>query len=429
MAAFALNILQVSEEWSSKGFGLMALAVGVLPNVHKLDLSVMSQQEIEVHAEGLQMLSMIVLTNNVRLDSRPSVTQLQERYHCAPVFLDTCRRITILVMHPMSGSTGWHNTGLCSHTSIHTILGPYTCLFCQVVKASCKHALCSTPHSFCHMLCRGGIRTIMITGDYPHAALVVAKDVGMLKPEGQVVVINAIDHPRAASEPHVQQSFRMPSPPPAHSVDLRHDITYKYRHVSMPSLPVPHARPPQLRHVSFNTPTEPHHHSTSLPMASARSSSPETSLTDPGGSACHGGGVLTLPCRNQDPMTRLSFVVEASHQSVEAHEAVRALSEGRMECALTGDSFEFLLQHCDLSVFDVVMRNTVVFARMKPHQKGQVMDLLGSRGLHSVTDGHTHHIQVSTVLHYMRRLHMLCGAAHTLHVNKCITKQEPQMPK
>ena len=270
----------------------------------------------------------------------------------------------------------------------------------------------------------------MITGDYPHAALVVAKDVGMLKPEAQVVVINARHHPRAASEPHMHQSLRMPSPPPAHSVGTRHDIAYKYRHVSMPRLPVPHARPPQLRHVSFNTPTEPHHHhSASLPMASARSSSPETTLTAPGESACHAAGVLTPPCRNQDPMTRLSFVVEASHQSVEAHEAVKALLEGRMECALTGDSFEFLLQHCDLSLLEVVMRNTVVFARMKPHQKGQVMDLLGSKGLHSVTDGHTHHIQVSTVLHYKHRLHVLCGAAHILHVNKCITKQEPQMPK
>ena len=104
MAAFTLRFLQVCEEWSSKGFGLMALAVGVLPNVHKLDLSVMSQQEIEVHAEGLQMLSMIVLTNNVRLDSRPSVTQLQERYHLCTCLFYKCCRITILALHPMSGN-------------------------------------------------------------------------------------------------------------------------------------------------------------------------------------------------------------------------------------------------------------------------------------------------------------------------------------
>ena len=57
----------------------MALAVGVLPKIHKLDLSAMSQQDIEAHAEKLEMLSLIVLTNHVRSDSKATVTQLQQR--------------------------------------------------------------------------------------------------------------------------------------------------------------------------------------------------------------------------------------------------------------------------------------------------------------------------------------------------------------
>ncbi len=64
---------------SSKSFRLMALAVGVLPHVHKLDLSLMSQQEIESHAHKLELLSVIVLTNHVRPDSKATITQLQDR--------------------------------------------------------------------------------------------------------------------------------------------------------------------------------------------------------------------------------------------------------------------------------------------------------------------------------------------------------------
>lgn len=57
----------------------MALAVGTLPHVHNLDLSVMSHQDIEGHAENLEMLSLIVLTNHVRPDSKPAIEELQDQ--------------------------------------------------------------------------------------------------------------------------------------------------------------------------------------------------------------------------------------------------------------------------------------------------------------------------------------------------------------
>ena len=175
--------------------------------------------------------------------------------------------------------------------------------------------------------------------------------------------------------------------------------------------------------VSFCTPTETehrHHHSTL--MASASETAPgmatqmlsgdqqppvDPSLASPSpfadahlSSLCEhspqAAGLPLPPADNgQDPSADLSFVLGASCEAMQPSEALKALSEGQMQCALTGDSFDYLLQHCDLSLLEVVMRSAVVFARMKPHQKGQVMDLLGSRGLYQFVDGQQRHVQVT----------------------------------
>ncbi len=172
------------------------------------------------------------------------------------------------------------------------------------------------------------------------------------------------------------------------------------------------------RCVSFSmAPGVPSHpHDASLHMASALDSSlgpgmlmpPEASHTPAAGPLTPLGAdyppaddLLTPPGSSQDPLTGLSFVLGASTQTLGAAEALRALSEGQMQCALTGDSFEYLLQHCELSVLETVMRNAVVFARMKPYQKGQVMDLLGTRGLYQMIDGQSYHIQVIAMYCYM----------------------------
>ena len=56
----------------------MAMAVGIVPNVHQLDLSRMSQQQVAAHATGFDLLCLIVLTNHVRPDSKDTITQLQD---------------------------------------------------------------------------------------------------------------------------------------------------------------------------------------------------------------------------------------------------------------------------------------------------------------------------------------------------------------
>ena len=56
----------------------MAMAVGVLHDVHQLDLPRMSLAEIEAHATQLELLGLIVLSNQIRPDSRDTITQLQQ---------------------------------------------------------------------------------------------------------------------------------------------------------------------------------------------------------------------------------------------------------------------------------------------------------------------------------------------------------------
>ena len=69
--------------------------------------------------------------------------------------------------------------------------------------------------------------------------------------------------------------------------------------------------------------------------------------------------------------------------------------QGEAQCCVTGAAFEHMLQLGTPSLLETVMRNVVVFSRMKAHQKGEVMDLLGSKGLYRVINGQQLHIAVS----------------------------------
>ena len=70
--------MQVVDDFSSKSFRLMALAVGTVPDVLSLDVAALSLQQAELNASNFQLLGLIVLTNPIRPDSRSTVTQLQD---------------------------------------------------------------------------------------------------------------------------------------------------------------------------------------------------------------------------------------------------------------------------------------------------------------------------------------------------------------
>ncbi len=105
---------------------------------------------------------------------------------------------------------------------------------------------------------------------------------------------------------------------------------------------------------------------------------------------------IFIPPAAPEPSWEGLRFLTAGHQTLEASQALTALAEGHMRCAVTGDAFEHLLQHHDLSLLELVMRNVAVFSRMQPQQKGQVMDLLGIQGIHQLFNGRPRHIVVST---------------------------------
>ena len=71
------------------------------------------------------------------------------------------------------------------------------------------------------------------------------------------------------------------------------------------------------------------------------------------------------------------------------------LSQGAAQCCVTGPAFEHVLGQEDMSVVEAIMGSVAVFARMRSHQKGQVVDMLGSRGLYQSLDAQPRHMPVS----------------------------------
>jgi len=112
-----------------------------------------------------------------------------------------------------------------------------------------------------------------------------------------------------------------------------------------------------------------------------------------------GGGLrqpLETPATPRATLEGLKFSQAEGNVECEAGWALTALAEGHLQCTVTGDAFDHVLQLGDTSLLESVMRNAVVFARMKPHQKGQVVDLLSATGIHQLFDGQPRHIQVSS---------------------------------
>lgn len=129
---------------------------------------------------------------------------------------------------------------------------------------------------------------------------------------------------------------------------------------------------------------------------------PFLGLFTPTGFGCPppgGAGFDPTPTPRAAPkpgLAGLRFLQVQGNQDCEGSWALSALAEGQLQCAVTGDALEHMLQLRDTSLLEAVVRSAVVFARMKPHQKGQVMDLIGSAGLHQLLEGQHRHIKVGT---------------------------------
>lgn len=108
---------------------------------------------------------------------------------------------------------------------------------------------------------------------------------------------------------------------------------------------------------------------------------------------------------------RLWFQLGDEGMELECSQAMTALAEGQLPCAVTGDAFQVLLQLPDLSVLEAVMQSAAVFARMRPGQKGQVMSLLNMRGIYQLHEGKQRHIKVQHPAPPAKHLHNTAAVA------------------
>ncbi len=277
---------------------------------------------------------------------------------------------------------------------------------------------------------------MMITGDYHHTAIAVARDVGIVKPQGMVIIIDTA----TSSQPILDPPLMTPHdslPPP---LQIPHTLGgtlppadwHRFSSTQLPSA-VQQAddRQPyqsqdqqrvaltadpviKTRHVSWDHVLEDNTGMSQgkqavLPQSSAAVKTSHVSklLQFPALAKAKSGLTLsetpqpaprlTTPDSRRLPLEGLTFVA-AGLGNLNASQALAALAAGQMQCAVTGDALESLLQERDLSSVETVMSSAVVFSRMQPHQKGQVMDLLSTRGMHQLFDGQPRFIQVSHVM-------------------------------
>ena len=259
---------------------------------------------------------------------------------------------------------------------------------------------------------------MMITGDYHYTAIAVARDVGIVRPQCQVVIIDTdqqsqlhselssirspvVTATRVASSNSRQASVaRLPShravqgrdgQAPCHQpyLDQQHQVDPGGdRHNFAAAVEQEKSEQPSLPRLLAAQPIAVPASQTVQQQATAN-----WSLGSAPASPHGHGAIPPMSCAPTTSWEGLKFETDG-HEPVDAQQAITALAEGQVQCAVTGDAFEYLLQHSDLSLLDRVMRTAVVFSRMQPGQKGQVMDLLSVRGMHQLFDGQTRFIPV-----------------------------------
>ena len=303
--------------------------------------------------------------------------------------------------------------------------------------------------------CRGNIRTVMITGDYQHTAIAVAQDVNMLRSPEPIMVITtrkSLPAPMLAwhtgtdlaaanigvssqNEPKVQllQQHSLGSLAQAGVQGLGQGRGQVQRDGQgqgggqPKGLGLAEGLPTAGLQMAGQASASPRKHGWMAPQpAQSVSAQPQPSsalkeFSNRNTTQCDGSSGASKPVKElisqqlkghsssallhkahaQDSVTpahaanedtSLCFMV--GNQQWDVQRALTALAEGRMRCALTGDALQLLLQLPDESALHAVLHSAVVYARMKPHQKGQVMDLLGTQGLYQLHGTQLRHIQV-----------------------------------
>ena len=201
--------LQVLAQYAGQSFRLLAVAGGVLSNVSPAELAGMDQQQAEARCGPLELLGLQILSNCLRPSSRQTVTNLRDRSatctsrRCFHVFFrsaQACLLVTADSMH-----------GLFCCVPFPLPLGYGACGTQRRQADDCHVAL----HLFMQSVsevCRGAIRTMMLTGDSHQTAISVSRGVGMLPSSSQLVIIQA--RSELQSTPHSpSRSLMLPAYP------------------------------------------------------------------------------------------------------------------------------------------------------------------------------------------------------------------------
>lgn len=208
----------------------------------------------------------------------------------------------------------------------------------------------------------------MVTGDYHHTALSVAKQAGMLPASSDIVIVDT------CKQGHLQAQQSL--------AKRAADVLSSSNYGAVAAPPVTPEFPPQSsQRISDRD----------LPAIASLLSSRTSDLQSLRARLVN----LERVTDEAASVAGLRFAASHNNQELEQSQALTSLAEGHAQCAVTGSAFESLLKQQDLSLLDVVLRSAVVFARMQPHQKGQVMDLMTCRGIHLRTDGTSRYIPVS----------------------------------
>lgn len=91
----------------------------------------------------------------------------------------------------------------------------------------------------------------------------------------------------------------------------------------------------------------------------------------------------TSPSTSHSPaLSALKYILAENKMlcPVKSEEAISKIAEGA-QCIMTGPVFEHLLQHAEPAELELILRGTAVCARMRSHQKSQLVQLLGPAGL------------------------------------------------
>ncbi|DBA94074.1 TPA: hypothetical protein ACH3X1_001722 [Trebouxia sp. C0004] len=459
---------QVMDDYSSKSFRLLAMAMGVIPNAASLDFTMMTQQQVEACAVHMQLLSLVVLTNNVRSDSKDTITHLQDGgglrtvmitgdYHHTAVavarqveMVKPDGQVVVIDATPKEMPHQDQSTAQTPDVGNSAVNSPWCTpqVSFRQRNADFAHAFAAQPAqaqkgvdaSVAHLLSRASIEAAKVSRLSCEAAGPTRVSEGLppsrMSLEGQKPSRMSIEGKDRRDLPFKAPATRLPAGAVfANWVTSEAGAALPFPKVelSLDNLPLArtnavHGKAPfeaaYQTSLSKRQPIKasslirlPSEIATSMTASPPESSCVSASSSRPTSQALlHASQGLIQssiskmfrPFRHtwdSSPATKLCSFRDVALQGLsftsgtrrdqvmDPSEAFTSMTEGCVQCAVTGDAFEHLLQMRDVSLLEAVMRNAVVFSRMQPHQKGQVMDLLGTRGIHHQFQGQPRHIQ------------------------------------